>query len=33
LDVNWAAKKVGRTIVSIRQLAGRIQGYFAGCYT
>lgn len=33
LDVNWAAKKVGATIASIRQLAGRIQDYFAGCYT
>lgn len=33
LDVNWAAKKVGRTIVGIRQMVGRIQGYFAGCYT
>jgi transposase len=33
LDVNWAAKKVGRTIVGIRQMVGQIQGYFAGCYT
>jgi len=33
LDVNWAAQKVGRTIDSIRQLVGRIQVYFAGCYT
>lgn len=33
LDVNWAAKKVGRTIVAIRQIVSRIQGYFAGCYT
>jgi transposase len=33
LDVNWAAKKVGRTILGIRQLVGRIQAYFAGCYT
>jgi transposase len=33
LDVNWAAKKVGRTILGIRQLVGHIQAYFAGCYT
>ena len=33
LDVNWAAKKVGRTIVSIRQLVGSVKGYFAACYT
>jgi transposase len=33
LDVNWAAKKVGQTIAEIRQLVGRIQAYFAGCYT
>ena len=33
LDVNWAAKKVGQTIAAIRQLVGRIQAYFAGCYT
>jgi len=33
LDVNWAAKKVGETITDIRQLVGRIQAYFAGCYT
>jgi transposase len=33
LDVNWAAKKVGETIADIRQLVGRIQAYFAGCYT
>jgi transposase len=33
LDVNWAAKKVGQTIADIRQLVGRIQAYFAGCYT
>ena len=33
LDVNWAAKKVGQTIASIRALVGRIRGYFAGCYT
>jgi transposase len=33
LDINWAAKKVGPTIVGIRQLVGRIQAYFAWCYT
>jgi len=33
LDVNWAAKKVGETIVRIRNLVERIQGYYAGCYT
>lgn len=33
LDVNWAAKKVGETIVRIRTLVERIQGYYAGCYT
>ena len=33
LDVNWAAKKLGQTIVGIRQTVVRIQGYFAGCYT
>jgi transposase len=33
LDVNWAAKKVGQAIADIRQLVGRIQAYFAGCYT
>ena len=33
LDVNWAAKKVGQSIADIRQLVGRIQAYFAGCYT
>jgi transposase len=33
LDVNWAAKRVGETIADIRQLVGRIQAYFAGCYT
>lgn len=33
LDVNWAAKKVGQSIGEIRQLVGRIQAYFAGCYT
>ena len=31
IDVNWAAKKVGLTIVGIREMVGRIQGYFAGC--
>ena len=33
LDVNWAAKKAGRTIAGIRALVGGIQAYFAGCYT
>jgi transposase len=33
LDVNWAAKKLGPTIADLRQLVGRIQGYFAACYT
>jgi transposase len=33
LDVNWAAKKAGRSILAIRQLVGRIQATFAGCYT
>jgi transposase len=33
LDVNWAIKKVGAKIADIRQLVGRIQAYFAGCYT
>jgi transposase len=33
LDINWAAKKLGQTIAAIRELAGRIQAYFAGCYT
>jgi transposase len=33
LDVNWAAKKIGPSIADVRQLVGRIQGYFAGCYT
>jgi transposase len=33
LDVNWAAKKLGPTIADLRQLVGRIQSYFAGCYT
>jgi transposase len=33
LDVNWACRKVGHTIASIRSLAGRIQAVFAGVYT
>jgi transposase len=33
LDVNWAAKKLGPAIASIRQLVSRIQAYFAACYT
>jgi len=33
LDVNWAAKKLGPTIATLRQLVGRIQGHFAHCYT
>lgn len=33
LDVNWAAKRVGQTVVRIRNLVERIQGYYAGCYT
>jgi transposase len=33
LDVNWAWRKVGHTIASIRQLVGRVQAYFAGVYT
>lgn len=33
LDVNWAAQRVGQTIAGIRLLVGRIQAYFAGCYT
>ena len=33
LDVNWAAKKLGQAIADIRQLVGRIQAYFTGCYT
>jgi transposase len=33
LDVNWAWRRVGHTIAAIRQLAERIQGYFAGVYT
>jgi transposase len=33
LDVNWAAKKIGPSIADVRQSVGRIQGYFAGCYT
>jgi transposase len=33
LDVNWAGRKVGHTIIGIRQLVGRIQATFAGVYT
>ena len=33
LDVNWAWRKVGPTITTIRNLAGRIQAVFAGVYT
>lgn len=33
LDVNWACRKVGHTIASIRNLAGRIQAVFARVYT
>lgn len=33
LDVNWAARRLGPTIASIRRLVSRIQGYFAECYT
>ena len=33
LDVNWATKKLGQTIAAIRELVGRIQAHFAGCYT
>jgi transposase len=33
LDVNWAWKKAGQTIAGLRQLVGRIQAHFAGCYT
>ena len=33
LDVNWACRKVGHTIATIRTLAGRIQAVFAGVYT
>jgi transposase len=33
LDVNWAWRKVGNTIASIRNLAGKIQAVFAGVYT
>lgn len=29
LDINWAAKKVGRTIAALRQLVHRIQAQFA----
>ena len=33
LDVNWAWKKAGQTIVGLRQLVARIQTHFARCYT
>jgi len=33
LDINWAAKKLGPTIATIRLLVSRIQGHFAQCYT
>ena len=33
LDVNWAWKKVGRTIMGLRQLVSGIQANFAKCYT
>ncbi len=33
LDVNWAAQKVGQTIVGIRALVERIRACFASCYT
>lgn len=33
LDINWAVRKVGLTILAIRRLVGRIQGHFAQCYT
>jgi transposase len=33
LDVNWAWKAVGRTIVAVRDLASRIRAHFAMCYT
>jgi transposase len=33
LDVNWAWKRAGQTIAGLRQLVGRIQAYFAACYT
>jgi transposase len=33
LDINWAWKKVGATIESLRRLVAHIQAYFAQCYT
>lgn len=33
LDVNWASRKIGFTIDSIRQLAGQIQTAFTSIYT
>ena len=33
LDVNWAWKKVGRTIAGLRGLVSRIQAHFANVYT
>jgi hypothetical protein len=33
LDVNWAWKAVGRTIVAVRDLVSRIRAHFAMCYT
>lgn len=33
LDINWASKKIGPTIESLRQLVARIQAHFAQCYT
>jgi transposase len=33
LDVNWAWKKLGQTILEVRQLVSGIQGHFARCYT
>lgn len=33
LDVNWAWKKVGLTIVALRGLVARIEAQFSRCYT
>lgn len=33
LDVNWASRKIGSTIDSIRELAGQIQTTFTSIYT
>jgi transposase len=33
LDINWAWKKLGPTIESLRNLVTRIQTHFAQCYT